>query len=153
MKAIKIASVIFFLFAVNNVFTQNNPIVGGVESLAYKFTESSIRYPINYEIKVTPTQIEITTKKATDAGVESTTKSKKISKKNWDQLVDLSGKLQEAGTHYPDGGTGYKTHEIIRQNGGAPEAYSLIWTSLTEDKADSNTKLLVAKIKTLAAIK
>lgn len=139
------ASILF-----NTAFTQNTPLVGGVQTLTYKFKESSIRNPTNYEIIISEKTIEVIISKYTDIGEEKTTKSKALPKKEWAKLVDLSGKLQAAGNHYPDGGTGYKTYQLERKNGGAPEAYILEWTSLTEDQVEDSAKKLQAKMIQLA---
>ncbi|AEA43543.1 hypothetical protein [Fluviicola taffensis] len=150
MKYFKSLGLLFFAsILLNTAFAQKTPLVGGIETISFKFTESSIQLPVNYEVTINQSTIEIVTEKYTESGVEKSKESKKISKKDWAKLCDLAGKLQESGTYYPEGGTGYQTYELIRKNAGTIQSYILIWTSLTENKVDKTTQDLVTLIKSL----
>lgn len=152
MKQIKSAALLFFSFVVINagLAQKQPPVVGGIENISFKFTESSIRFPVTYEITVNEDSITITAEQHTESGVSVHQKSKGISQKEWLQLSELAGNMQEAGTHYPEMGTGYKTYQLSRKNGGTIEAHILVWTSMTEDKIEKNSLELAEKLKKLA---
>ena len=152
MKQIKLFTLLFFSFVVMNAgFAQEHtPIVGGLETISFQFTESSIQFPINYEITAYNDTITITAEQHTESGVSVYQRSEQLSKNHWDQLSQLAGNMQEAGTHYPEMGTGYKTYQLIRINSGAIEAHVLLWTSMMEDKIDTSSLQLAEKLKELA---
>src|SRR5690606_14877775 len=104
----------------------------------------------NYEIVVEKGILTLNVEKYGQSGIEKITKSKKLSKKDVAKINNLAGNMQESGEFYPNGGTGYKTYKLTRKNGGTIQAHELLWTSLTQDKADKSSLELVEVLKSLA---
>ncbi len=153
MKQVSSLALLFFFFlGLNTGFSQKQkaPIVGGIETISFQFKESSIRFPTNYTITVEKGVLTINVEEYKESGIVNHTKSKKLSKKDLAKINSLAGNMQEMGEYYPEGGTGYKTYKLTRKNAGTIQAHELVWTSLTQDKADRSSLELAELLKSLA---
>lgn len=152
----RVLSTVVMFFTIYIGWSQTNtenegPIVGKMESITYRFKDSPVRYPKNYEIVVTENEAAILIENYETGKLNHYSEIREIKADDWKEIVHLSGKLQEAKEYGAEGGVGYKSFSIIRKNAGTNESYNLSWTSLSDDKIDENTKKLIEKIKSMAA--